>query len=127
MSHPAAAADAAHSSTDAGVPRLVPWSLPSHDAFSYRRVACVSDAAVCWRTGAGVGAGTGAGEGCLVFLVRFALATAHKRQRARCGRIISNEAAEMTRLAACKLCWQSHQTFCLFSFGLDAEHFPGAD
>ena len=56
MSHPAVAADAAHSSTEAGVPRLVPWSLPSHEAFSYRRVACVdSDAAVSSRTGAGVG------------------------------------------------------------------------
>ena len=79
MSHPAAAADAAHSSTDAGVPRLVPWSLPSHDAFSYRRVACVSDAAVCWRTGAGVGAATGAVVGFLVFLVRFPLTTAQTR------------------------------------------------
>ena len=86
---PASAADAAHSSTDAGVPRLVPWSLPSHEAFSYRRVACVdSDAAVSSRTGAGVG--TGAAVGCLVglgFLVRFPLTTAHKRQRVRCRRM----------------------------------------
>ena len=59
----------------------------------------MSDAAVCWRTGAGVGAGAGAVVGCLVFFVRFPLATAQTRQRARCRRIISNEAAEMTRMA----------------------------
>ena len=46
-----------------------------------------SDAAVCWRTGAGVGAGTGADVGCLDFFVRFPLTTAHKRQRVRCRRM----------------------------------------
>ena len=78
MSHPAAAADTAHSSTDAGVPRYEPWSLPSQLAFSYRSVACVDS---------DHGAGVGAVVGCLVFLVRFPLTTAHKRQRVRCRRM----------------------------------------
>ena len=126
MSHPAAAADAAHSSTDAGVPRLAPWSLPSHEAFSYRSVACVdSDAAVSSRTGAGVGAATGAVVGCLDgfgCFVRFPLATAQTRQRARCGRIIKHEAAKMTLLTAFSFSWQAARNIWC---GLDFAKLPG--
>ena len=74
-----------------------------------------SDAAVCAPTGAGVGAGTGADVGFLVFFVRFPLTTAQTRQRERCGRIISNKGAEMTRLGSqfSTVCsWQSqHEIF----------------